>query len=79
MMLKYPEVYTDLMFVSIPTIPLELRARIEKPCKDAKPTNIDADHGDTLKDGAHVGIIFNDVCIALNLPEWRQHIQSEMP
>ena len=27
-MLKYPEVLTDLKFVSIPTVPLELRARV---------------------------------------------------
>ena len=29
-LLLYPEVFTDLIFVSIPTCPLELRAGIEK-------------------------------------------------
>ena len=28
-MLKYPEVYTDLVFTSVPTMPLELRAGVD--------------------------------------------------
>ena len=33
-MLRYPEVYSDLNFVAVPTMPLELRAGVDKDCKE---------------------------------------------
>ena len=29
-MLNYPQIYTDMVFVNVPTIPLELRAGVER-------------------------------------------------
>ena len=67
MMLKYPEVFTDLNFVAIPTMPLELRAGIDIDTKN-----------DNIEDGAQVGIVSNEIRRGLDLPEWRQHSDSEM-
>ena len=78
MMIKYPEVYTDLTLISIPTIPLEIWAEIEKVYKDAKPTDVDVNDEDTSEDGSCVGIILDNIRRALNLPEWRQHTQPEI-
>ena len=68
-MLKHPEVYTDLKFISIPTIQLELQVGIEKLCKDAKHIGANADDEDTLEDIAHIGIMSSNMCRSLNLPE----------
>ena len=66
-MLKYPEVYTNLRFISISTMPLELRAGVQ----------IDTDAND-LEDGAYVGSISDHVRQSLGLPAWRQHTANEL-
>ena len=50
-MLKYPEVYTNMVSENIPTIPLELRARIEIIIK--KTSNVTV--VDNPECGAHIG------------------------
>ena len=62
-MLKYPEVYTDLKFVSICTMPLELRV--------SKKINIDSETND---DGFFINSVSDQVRSNKPLlPNWRQH------
>ena len=63
-MLKYPEVITDLVFVTIPSMPLEFRSGVylEKP----------------LMDSAQDGSVSNDIRQAKGLPPWRLHTLYEM-
>jgi hypothetical protein len=67
--LKYPEVYMYLTFVTILTIPLELRAGV-----DIHKTfeNI------AIEDGAEVGVLSDDIRKDLNLDQWRQHTHAEL-
>ena len=67
-MLRYPEVYTDLCFISITTTPLELRPGIE------------IQNGSTkfVTDEADTGIISNQVRQELGLEEFRQHSETEL-
>ena len=44
-MLRYPELYTDLNFIAVPTMPLELQAGVDKGVNS------------TVDDGADAGII----------------------
>jgi hypothetical protein len=48
-------------------MPLELRAGIDIDTKN-----------DNVEDGAQVGIVSNEIRRGLDLPEWRQHSDSEM-
>lgn len=65
-LLCYPEVITNLEFVNIPTIPLELRSgvRIEKKRQ--------------AKDGVHIGSLTDDIRRTKGVEEWRQHRENEL-
>jgi hypothetical protein len=64
-MLRYPEVSTDLNFISIPTIPLELRAGVDKGSMFS------------VQDGVDAGIVSDIVRCSVIDEEWRQHTDSE--
>ena len=64
-MLQYPEVYTDLVFVSISTLPLELRS-------SAKITT-DME----IEDGVYTTSVSSHVRSVKDLPEWRRHTENE--
>jgi hypothetical protein len=66
-MLKYPEVITDLHFVTITTTPLEYRAGIELDSFVAP-----------APDEGQSGSASNDIRNGKALPEWRQHTIYEM-
>lgn len=66
-MLKYPEVYSNLNFIQISTMPLELRAGIEVNNKN-----------DNVEDGAHIGSLSNHIRHEKDLPSWRQHTANEL-
>ena len=59
-MRKYPDVKTNMRFVTIQTIPLEMR------------TGIAIEKYRQAEDGAHIGSITNDMRMSLELEEWRQ-------
>ena len=65
-MLKYPDVKTNMRFVTIQTIPLEMR------------TGIAIEKYRQAEDGAHIGSITNDMRMSLELEEWRQMIDNEV-
>jgi len=64
LMLKYAEVYTDLNFIAIPTIPLELCAGVDKGYKESSDAN-------------DVGLICDIVCNDIISDKWRQHTDVE--
>ena len=64
MMLLYPEVITNLNFVSIPSMPLEFRVGVALEC--------------TVADSAQEGNVSNDICREINIPAWRQHSLNQM-
>ena len=64
-MLQYAEVYTDLNFVAIPTIPLELRAGVDKSQYYC------------IEDSADAGIISDIVRKDIVNDEWRHHTEPE--
>ena len=65
--LKYPEVITDLEFISIATMPLEYRSGIE------------LDSFVASADTAQTGSVSNDVRSSIeDLQQWRQHTVNEM-
>ena len=66
-MLKYPEVYTDLQFIPIPTMPLELRFGAVIKTYDEKET----------EDGAYLTLASDSVSIRICLPEWIQHHNNQ--
>ena len=69
MLLKYPEVVTNLDFVKVTTMPLELRAGIAINC--------DAQHD--KEDGAYVGCAMDVFRNSLDgLEEWRMTTQSQI-
>ena len=92
MSLGYPEVHTNLVFVSIPTMPLELRAGIEthkfRPILDNdnrlhRNNNIPFnqpldDNGDPIEDAAYVGIESDLVRRSMELNPDRQMRESEL-
>ena len=68
MILQYPEVHTNLVFESIPTMPLELRAGVEKFKFKSQTEDENGNRGNqydifrgydgdgnVIEDGAHVG------------------------
>jgi hypothetical protein len=65
-LLKYPEVVTNLRFVTIQTMPIELRTgvKIEKPTTPAE-------------DGADFGTVMDAIRNSIGLSEWRQHTLNE--
>ena len=69
MILQYPEVYTNLVFENIPTMPQELRADVEKDKFKSQTEDENGnrgnqydifrehdDDGSVIKDRAHVGV-----------------------
>ena len=90
MMFKYQEVFTDLNFTAIPTIPLELRAGVVKGFSSTKKkktsnqdnddddANDDTNAGDTTEDGADAGILSDIVRRDMLLDDWRYHTDSEI-
>ena len=64
--LKVPEVITDLIFISIPTVPLEYRS------------GIDMDKFMATLDEVQIGSVLNNIRLCKELPNWRQHTASEM-
>ena len=67
-MLRYAEVITDLNFVVISTLPLELRMGGIKVVTD-----------NAVEDGAFVSSASNHIRNNMNgLPDWRQHTSNEM-
>jgi predicted GIY-YIG superfamily endonuclease len=68
-MLKYPEVITDLNFVKVPTLPLELRAGIDCEKKASVSNAADAEHA---------GWLSNDIRNSKEtIPFWRKHTANE--
>ena len=65
-MLRYPECYTDLTFVNIPTVPLELRAGIVISTDKAP------------EDGAYTTSVSNHIRLFKQLDQWRQHTENEL-
>ena len=73
-MLQYPEVYTDLRFCSVLTLPLELRCGkkiITDTARDGDDENV-TDGTYTTSIPHHIRQQKND------LPQWRKHTQSEI-
>jgi predicted GIY-YIG superfamily endonuclease len=69
MLLKYPEIVTNLDFIKVTTMPLELRAGIAINC--------DAQHDE--EDGAYVGCAMDVFRKSLNgLEDWRMMTQSQL-
>ena len=84
MILQYPEVHTNLVFENIPTMPLELRACVEKIKFKSQTEDENGNRGNqydifreydddvnVIKDGAHVGVEINLVRTALALNQDR--------
>jgi predicted GIY-YIG superfamily endonuclease len=81
MLLGYPQVYTDIKFIHIPTVPLAERCAIEKGAqikKIFKGRNFvytkvdDLDPGEILPQYFVRNIFLQDI-----LPKWRQYTKSE--
>jgi len=66
LILKYPEVHTDMIFVNIPTRPLEYRNGTERCHKSS-----------TVEDGAYLEIETVIIREEKNFPEWRLHTDSQ--
>eukprot|EP00957_Ditylum_brightwellii_P196065 14938268-Ditylum_brightwellii.AAC.1 len=64
-MLQYSEVFADLSFIPVPSLPLELCHGTNR----RKKTEV--------KDGANIGITSNMVHQRLALESWHQHINAE--
>ena len=61
LMLRYPEFYTDLSFISLSTMPFELR------CLEKIDTN------NEIEDSFHCNSICNLICTQkIHLPQWRK-------
>ena len=63
-MLLYPEVITNLNFVSIPSMPLEFRVGVALEC--------------TVADSAQEGNVSNDIRREINIPPWWQHSLNQI-
>ena len=64
LMLQYAEVYSDLNFIAVPTVPMELRAGVDKGSKDTS---------ESCKEGNLPDIIHREIIT----DEWRQHTDTE--
>ena len=63
-MLSYPEVITNLRFISVPSMPLEFRAGVAMER--------------TVADSAQVGNVSDDIRKDNRLPRWRQNTLNQM-
>ena len=63
-MLLYPEVITNLNFVSMPSMPLKFRVGVALEC--------------IVADSAQEGNVPNDVCREINILAWRQYSLNQM-
>eukprot|EP00957_Ditylum_brightwellii_P012076 912864-Ditylum_brightwellii.AAC.1 len=70
-MLKYPEVVTNIHFVNISTLPLELQAGISV-------TDNARNEGANVEDGAFVHSDVDNVHNLAGLPMWRCHTASQL-
>ena len=70
-MLKYPQVHTDMNFVNISTLPLEQRAGIETRNKGF---HMDRD----IEDGADLTPLSYKIRIEKKFPDWRKHQEIEL-
>ena len=81
MMLQYKEVYTNMIFENIPTMPLELRAGIErtghKKKDNQEQSNEDVDD-DGLRDSAYNGVISDFIRKEKEICNDRQMRQPEL-
>lgn len=66
-MLRYPEVITNLVFVTIPSMPIEFRAGVTLETTAVPPT-----------DSAMPGSESDNIRKGKELPHWRQHTENEM-
>ena len=64
-MCQYPDVITDLYFVSIDSLPLELSKG------ESVPTDT------TVEDGAYVTSVSDQILSSKNIAPWRQHTINE--
>ena len=64
LMLQYAEVYSDLNFIAVPTVPLELRAGVDKGSKDTS---------ESCEEGNLPDIVRREIIT----DEWRQHTDTE--
>ena len=91
MILQYPEVHTNLVFESIPTMPLELRAGVEKFKFKSQTEDENGNRGNqydifrgydgdgnVVEDGAHVGVEIDLVRTLLTLNQDRQIRDTEL-
>ena len=91
LMLHYPEVYSDLYFITICSLPLELRAGTaidKKKRKNDNGANDDNNEeeedeeerveSNEVEDGADVGLVTDNIRKRLELVNWRQHSNSEL-
>ena len=67
-MLKYPEVYTNMRFISIPTMPLELRAGVV----------LDTNSNEEDEDGEYITSASDSIRQSLQLDKWRQHTPNQI-
>eukprot|EP00957_Ditylum_brightwellii_P168630 12834788-Ditylum_brightwellii.AAC.1 len=72
MMLKYPEVVTNIHFVNISTLPLELQAGVSFNFDNER------NEGANVEDGAFVHSGMGNVCNLAGLPMWRHHTASQL-
>ena len=77
LMLGYSEVFRDMQFITIPTLPLELRCGSLRSPRDTKK-NEGSDDYDNMEDGADVTIPSHEYRKSIELPTWRQHSDSEL-
>ena len=74
---KYYEVKTDLNFINVPTVILELRAGVETRDSTTRVANHGTDLYQDIEDGMHIGFMSHDIRSAKDsLPGWRTHTGS---
>ncbi len=78
-LLGYPQVYTDLKFIEIPTIPLAERCAIEKEAEIRKIKKMDKDINiDDFDSGDIIPQFYiRNIALKNSLPIWRQYTNSE--
>lgn len=88
-MFKYREIYTDLSYIQIGTVPLEYRAGVDK--RNQKESHYDPNKNDNNGNGDDIYNAFHDVddeaiagCVsefirrAKGIEEWRCHTENEL-
>ncbi len=78
-LLGYPQVYTDLKFIHVPTIPLAERCAVEKDAFINKITKMRPDTNIDDFDSGHIVSQFylRNIALTNKLPVWRQYSTSE--